>query len=219
MTGWTQAITTGITAFAATNIDDIVILMLLFAQGNSGFRPRQIVVGQYLGFTALIVASLPGFVGGIFIPRPWIGLLGFLPISIGLHYLGQQRQQQPEVQAIAIDLESTPPRFPGFSALQHLLTPEVYYVAAITVANGGDNIGIYVPLFASSRLATLGIILGTFWFMVGLWCVIAYQLTRHPLIAKICTRYGHEIVPFVLIGLGIWILWDSESYQLLRGIR
>ncbi len=218
MTGWTQAITTGITAFAATNIDDIVTLMLLFAQVNSGFRPHQIVAGQYLGFTVLILASLPGFLGGIFIPQPWIGLLGFLPIGIGLHYLLQQHQQEPEVQAIAIDVEPTS-RSRWFSTLQHLLTPEVYYVAAITVANGGDNIGIYIPLFASSRLATLGIILGTFWIMVGIWCVIAYQLTRHPLIAKFCTRYGHAIVPFFLMGLGIWILWDSESYQLLRGIQ
>ena len=55
------AIITGTTSFAATNIDDIVILMLFYAQVNVTFRKRHIVAGQYLGFTALIIACLPGF--------------------------------------------------------------------------------------------------------------------------------------------------------------
>ncbi len=40
--------------------------------------------------------------------------------------------------------------------LASVLNPQTYKVAAVTVANGGDNIGIYVPLFASSDLTSLG---------------------------------------------------------------
>ncbi len=69
-----------ITSFAATNIDDIAILMLFFAQLNTTFRPKHIVIGQYLGFIALILISLPGFFGGLILPRYWIGLLGLIPI-------------------------------------------------------------------------------------------------------------------------------------------
>jgi len=56
-------ITEGIIAFVATNIDDIIILLLFFSQLNTQFRCRHIFLGQYLGFTAIIIASLPGFLG------------------------------------------------------------------------------------------------------------------------------------------------------------
>jgi cadmium resistance protein CadD (predicted permease) len=67
-----SAIFAGVTAFIATNLDDLVILMLFFAQTNAVFRPKHIMVGQYLGFGALILASLPGFFGGLMVPKPWI---------------------------------------------------------------------------------------------------------------------------------------------------
>ena len=67
------AISTGITAFTATNLDDILILLLFFSQVNAGFRRRQIIAGQYLGFAALVCASLPGFFGRLIFPPEWIG--------------------------------------------------------------------------------------------------------------------------------------------------
>jgi len=82
-----KAIIAAIASFAATNIDDIVILMLFFAQVNSTFRPQHIAIGQYLGFTALIIASLPGFFGGLIVPKAVIGLLGLLPIAIGINHI------------------------------------------------------------------------------------------------------------------------------------
>jgi cadmium resistance protein CadD (predicted permease) len=44
------------------------------------------------------------------------------------------------------------------------------------------------------------------------WCYIAYLLSRQQSIARILTRYGQAIVPFVLIGLGIYILIDSGTF-------
>lgn len=207
-----SAIFAGVTAFIATNLDDLVILMLFFAQINAVFRPKHIVVGQYLGFGALILASLPGFFGGLIVPKPWIGLLGLVPIAIGLYQLIHPEDEN-EVQTVANDFQSTI-KLPILSALG-LLAPQSYQVAAVTIANGGDNIGIYVPLFAASSAASLGVILSVFFVLVGVWCYVAYQLARHPIVARVLTRYGAAIVPFVLIGVGIFILIDSETYRLL----
>jgi cadmium resistance transport/sequestration family protein len=205
------AITTGITAFAATNIDDIVILMLFFAQVNATFRRRQIIIGQYLGFLALILASLPGFFGGLIVPRTWIGLLGFVPIAIGISRFVNRENNDAEVQEVSGETLHSQNHI-----LANLLHPQIYNVAAITFANGGDNIGIYVPLFASSNFVSLAVILIVFFVLVGVWCYIAERLTRQNAIAHVLTRYGHAVVPFVLIGLGILILIESESYQLIR---
>jgi cadmium resistance protein CadD (predicted permease) len=81
---------TAIAAFAATNFDDIIVLMVFFANVNANLRRRHIVVGQYLGFTALLLLSLPGLLGGWLVPEQWLALLGLLPIGFGVAQLLQQ---------------------------------------------------------------------------------------------------------------------------------
>ena len=215
MNGLGTAFTTGITAFVATNIDDIIILLLFFAQVNTIFRRRHIVVGQYLGFALLILASLPGFLGGLIVPHEWIGLLGLLPIAIGLKQLVNLRKELTEVQTVSSDFEEYSPNDAAIPFLSSILNPQTYKVAAVTVANGGDNISIYIPLFAGNNLISLGVILGVFFFMVGVWCAIAYSLTRQPTIARVLSRYGHAVVPFVLIGLGLFIMYERGTFNLL----
>lgn len=83
-------------------------------------------------------------------------------------------------------------------------------VAAVTFSNGGDNIGIYTPLFAKySSAGEVVLITLIFMVMTAIWCIIAYNLVRIPIIAKRLRKTGHIIFPFVLIGLGIFILTSS----------
>lgn len=198
------AIPTGITAFTATNLDDLVILTLLFSQVNATLRCRHIVIGQYLGFSALLIASLSGFFGGLILPPHWIGLLGLVPIAIGLN-----RLFNPDSDSSEEDNEETEPS--TSSPLGSFLSPQTYSVAAITVANGSDNVSIYVPLFANSALESLLVILGVFLSLVGVWCYVTYKLTCQPAIAELLTRYGNNFVPYVLIGLGVFIVLESSA--------
>ena len=218
MSWFAGAIIAGITSFAATNIDDIVILMLFFAQVNSTFRRRHIVIGQYLGFTVLIFTSLPGFFGGLIVPKAWIGILGLVPIAIGVSRLvnrDKDEQDEQDVQAVSGEFNRSRADTSVLSILGSLLNPQTFNVAAVTFANGGDNIGIYVPLFASCDLASLGVILTVFFLLIGVCCYIAYRLTGQPAVAHVLTRYGKAIVPFVLIALGVFILIESGTYRLL----
>jgi len=198
------AVSTGIAAFTATNLDDIVILLLFFSQVNAVFRRRHIVIGQYLGFGVLVLASLPGFFGGLIVPSEWIGILGIAPIVIGINSLLSQDEEDSDNQA-EMDL--------GNSPWKSLLSPQTYSVAAVTFANGGDNVGIYVPLFANCTWDSLLIILSVFLVLVGALCYTAYQLTRVPAIAESLTRYGSYVMPFVLIGLGVMILVESHTLE------
>lgn len=199
-----KAISTGLTAFTATNLDDILILLLFFSQVNHLFRRRDIIAGQYLGFAALVAISLPGFFGSMLLPRPWIGMLGIVPIAIGASRLICPDEDDDEEEVLPT---------PQTSWLGSLLSPQAYGVAAVTFANGGDNIGIYVPLFASSPGPSLMVILAVFFTLVGVWCFTAHRLTQVPAIAQSLTRYGNQLVPFVLIGLGILILLDSHTLE------
>jgi cadmium resistance transport/sequestration family protein len=204
MSNLLTAIPTGFLAFTATNLDDLVILTLLFSQVNGSFRRRHIFIGQYLGFTVLILASIFGFLGGMVLPSHWIGLLGLVPITLGLNqWLNQDHDFSEEDNEETNKSDNS--RFSSF------ISPQSCSVAAITIANGGDNVGIYMPLFASSKIDELLVILVVFLLMVGVWCQISYLLTRQPAIAEILTRYGNSFVPFVLIGLGVFIILESQA--------
>ena len=85
----------GVAAFAATNIDDMFLLMLYFAKANNDpRREREIILGQYLGFSALVFVSLLGYAGSLLFPRQYVGLLGFFPIVLGIRELLELRKDE-----------------------------------------------------------------------------------------------------------------------------
>lgn len=196
MTWLLKAIMTGVVSFAATNIDDIFVLTLFFGQTGRRLRRWHIVAGQYLGFTALVAISLVGYFARLVVSPAWVGLLGLLPVAIGVRGL-LWRGEVGEEKAEAVGAAG------------------VLSVAAVTFANGGDNVGIYTPLFAASDLATLLVILAVFFVMLAVWCVAGYSLGNHPAVRRTLDRYGHIIVPFLLIGLGVYIMLESGTLKLL----
>jgi cadmium resistance transport/sequestration family protein len=209
-----SAILVGITSFVATNLDDIVVLLIFFSQVSPTFRRRHIVGGQYLGFVTLLLLSLPGYFGGLVLPKAWVGLLGLLPIWVGITQLLDKDAEDPEVQAVSSEV-ALGQKTSILTWVTSFLNPQTYQVAAVTVANGGDNLGIYIPLFASNSLSRLTVIVSVFLVLVGAWCWIAERLTRQRAIALLLSRYGHRIIPFVLMGLGLYILIDSGTLAMV----
>lgn len=72
----------GVAAFIATNIDDIFVLMIFFS--SLAYPVRQIVLGQYLGIGSLVAISVLGSAIALVVPTYVIGLLGIVPIAIGI---------------------------------------------------------------------------------------------------------------------------------------
>lgn len=87
-------------------------------------------------------------------------------------------------------------------------------LAAITLANGGDNIGVYVPKFAAAgNVATAGYV-AVFLFMVDAWCALGRHLASRPLVAKALSRWDHILLPIVLITIGTLILVQGGAFGL-----
>ncbi|MBD2489183.1 cadmium resistance transporter [Aulosira sp. FACHB-615] len=204
-----SAISTGVVAFSATNIDDIVILLLFFSQINTDFRPQHIFVGQYLGFTVLVILSLSGLFGGFVLGANWLGLLGLIPIAIGISNLINPEDDNQE-ELVAENFTSS-----GRDTIS-FIAPQTYSVAAVTIANGSDNISVYIPLFASSNLTSFWVIIGVFFLLLGVLCYVAYRLADQKAIADILTRYINQLVPFILIGLGAFIVLKTGALSLIK---
>lgn len=215
---WVEGtIMTGAAVALATTFDDNLYLTVFFGKVNRTFRPHHVVIGEYVGFTVLVCVSLLGFLGRLVISEIWIGLLGLLPIMIGVSQLLNRDEDGDTIQTVSgsLKLSSERPRRSKNSIWSTLRDPLTYRVSAVTIANGGNNIGIYVPLFAASTLPSLGVILSICYAAIGLWCFLSYQLTRQPAIAFVIARYARKVFPFILIWLGLRIVISNESYRLL----
>ena len=185
--------------FLVTNIDDIIVLSLFFARG-AGQRgtTTKIVVGQYLGFGGILLASVAvTFGAGLFLPDDAIPYFGLIPLLLGAFAAWQ-------VWRNGDDDDDTVANKP-VSALT---------VAAVTFANGGDNIGVYVPVFLAVGTAALVAFCVVFLTLVVVLVLAAkFVATRKP-IAEVLERWEHILFPLVLIVLGFVILIEGGAFGL-----
>ncbi|MER6256918.1 cadmium resistance transporter [Streptomyces sp. NPDC001584] len=187
--------------FAVTNIDDIVILALFFAQGaGHPGSARRIVLGQYLGFGAILAVAVAAAFGATFLPESAIPYLGLLPLALGLKAAWQAWKSYREGGA---DEEEAQAEAGGPSPLE---------VAAVTFANGGDNIGVYVPVFATAGIGGMAVYAMVFLVLVAVWCFAGRSFATRPVIAKALARWGHILLPLVLIVIGLLILIEGGAF-------
>lgn len=188
----------GIALYCATNVDDLFILLAFFADPR--FRAGQVVAGQCIGMAVLVALSIAAAMLALIVPVEYIGLMGLVPIGMGLNQL-LASSQDPE----AADCPNT-------SGSRRTLA-----VAAVTIANGGDNISAYVPYFAVQSYAQMAVAVVIFAAMTVLWCLASYWLVTHPRMGAPLRRSGHRLLPWVLIAVGIWVIHEAGSVRLLVG--
>ena len=186
-----------IVAFVSTNIDDLFVLVTFLVDGHS--TVRDVVIGQYVGMGALYAISGIAALISLVVPPAYVGLLGLVPLGIGINKLRYLfgRDKTENLQSIS-DAKAN----------------RVLTIATVTIANGGDNIAVYTALFASHGISdrfTIGI---TFAVMTGLWCLAALWFVNHRRLRGPIHRQAHRIAPFVLIGLGVLILIRTGALPL-----
>jgi cadmium resistance protein CadD (predicted permease) len=188
----------GIVAFVVTDLDDLLVLVGFFA--DPSFRPWQIVAGQFGGIAILYGLSVAASFASLILPTGYIGLLGLVPIIIGF------------MKLVAPEVAGEEPPEHGGAAVSGLSPPgNVVAVAAVTVANGGDNIATYAPLFAGRPGEDVVVIGLVFVAMTAAWCAVARWLVRHRTLGRPLRKYGGRVLPHVLVWLGVLILWRSHT--------
>ena len=198
-----SALLSAIGLFLATNIDDIIVLSLFFARGagQKGTTAR-ILVGQYLGFVGILGAAVLVTLGAeAFLPEQAIPYFGLIPLLLGLWAAWQAWRSDDDDD----DAGKVAGKKVG------ILT-----VAGVTFANGGDNIGVYVPVFLNVGTATVITYCVVFLVLVAVLVLLAKFVATRPPIAEVLERWEHVLFPIVLIGLGIFILVGGGAFGLNR---
>jgi cadmium resistance protein CadD (predicted permease) len=188
--------------FAVTNFDDIVVLSLFFAQGaGQPGTAQRVMAGQYLAFTAILAVSLAVAFGASFLPEQALPYLGLLPIGIGLRDAWKLWKNRKRGDT-------------GEQAETGQGGPTVLKVTTTTFANGGDNIGVYVPVFTNISTSETIVYCVVFLVLVGVWCVAGWFVASRPVIARPLARWGHVLLPVVLITIGLLILIEGGAFGL-----
>lgn len=188
--------------FIATNIDDIIILSLFFGrgQGQPG-TTRRILLGQYLGFLGILGAAVLAALGAqALLPDQVLPYFGLIPLGLGLWATWQAWRNRDDDDDDAAQLEGK--------------RVSVWTVAAVTFANGGDNIGVYVPVFVSVSWSIILAYCIVFLLLVAVLVFVARWITSRKPIAEALERWEHILFPAVLIGLGVVILISGGAFGL-----
>ena len=200
-----QNIVTSIILYSGTAVDLLIILMLFFAKRKSRKDIINIYLGQFLGSVSLILISLLfAFVLNYIPSKEILGLLGLIPIFLGLKVL---LLGDSDGEAIAKD------------GLRKDNKNLIFLVAMITFAScGADNIGVFVPYFTTLNLANLIVTLLTFLVLIYLLVFSAQKLAQVPSVGETLEKYSRWFIAVVYLGLGMYILIENNSFDMLWAV-
>lgn len=197
-----QTIISAIGVYISTSIDYLIVLIILFAQLSQNKQKWHIYAGQYLGTGLLVGVSLVAAYVVNFVPEAWmVGLLGLIPIYLGIRFAIVGEGEEEEEEEIIERLE------------QRKANQLFWTVTLLTIASGGDNLGIYIPYFASLDWAQTLVALLMFAIGIIIFCELSRVLSSIPLISETIEKYKRIIVPLVFIPLGLYIMYESGTIE------
>ncbi|KAA1015910.1 cadmium transporter [Paraburkholderia panacisoli] len=216
-----------IVAYAATNIDNLFVLLAFLARARGG--RHRVIAGQCAGSLVLIAGSILFAALLMHLPSGYTGLLGLLPIGVGLSQAWErlgpgvaQRTKAASDEAHASTGAKKSRASAASTALSNAASStrasSFLTVAGVAIANGSDNLAVYVPLYASHSPSENALISLVFVVMTGVWCAAAVWLVEHPLLGAPIRRYGTALLPLILLAIGVSVIARNDTLRLVFGI-
>jgi len=188
-------------AYIATNLDNLILLVALYSRYKN--HPKTVTAGYFAGMAAIGVICLVIGLGGDFVPVSYLGMLGFIPIFMGVIALLQlTRTKQAEVDA----------SFAGESSRNTIFLA----VLMTQLSNGADTIITFSVFLADSTPATDYLIALTYLAMITVFAGLAFYALQHRKLSVFLDRYGRYVTPLILILVGLYIISNTAS-DLLPG--
>ena len=151
-------------------------------------RYRRVGWAQALAVATLIV--LAAGVGSLLAPIPlaWIGLLSVAPWALALH--AWRRRDRPAGEQFRRGVITT---------------------FTLTLALGGDNLAVWIPLLRASGVQHSLVTVATFAAWDGLFVVTAQALTSRPRVVAWGAAHATSLIPWIYFALGVLILFECGT--------
>jgi cadmium resistance protein CadD (predicted permease) len=183
-------------AYVATNLDNFILLVSLLARYRN--HTSSVVAGYFtcmliLGFVGLWIGKAANIA-----PVEYLGLLGFVPISIGAFELIQLRRGKAKV---------TVAQEKSVDGVQKVFMTTLFS----QLGNGADTIVVFGVLFIDSMPSADILTILTLAAMAVIFVFVGIYAVRHPALCDWIDRYAYRVMPFVLIIVGVYILANTAT--------
>lgn len=178
-------------AFVSTNLDNLLMLAALLA--ISPRRPASVLAGYMFAVVLVVVTALLIATVGDLIDTRYVGLLGLIPIGLGLRgllaLLRDHSKRSTERQADV-----------GF-----------WRTAALILPISGDSLAVYVPLLADTAHGLDAVVTATLLVSALVLAGTASLLVSRPVLSSRLGWLGERLMPWLMIGVGIYVLADTPT--------
>lgn len=178
-----------VATFFGTALDNLLMLVVLRV---SGVPPRDIAGGFLAGSLVVLALCAAGSALSSFVPVHYLGLLGVVPVTLGVLGL-LAALQHPSAQPARTDAAG------------------VAGIAAVQIASSFDTLVAFLPLFADTRRTHLAVIVAGFLAMTFVWLLAARVLAGSPSITVRLRPVERYARPVVLILVGIYVLANTTA--------
>ncbi len=183
-------------AYAATNLDNFILLVALLA------RYRKHTVNVVAGFIActLIFACVGWWIGKAanVVPVQYLGLLGFVPVSMGIFELIKLRR---------CNAKGTQAGEESVDGAHKVFTTTL----SSQLGNGTDTVVVFGVLFIDSAPSADILTIVTIAAMAFVFVCVGIYAVRHPALSERIDRYAHRVMPFVLIFVGTYVIANTAT--------
>lgn len=192
-----KTILEAIITFVSTNVDEFFILIALYLQVGINLKRSNIIIGQYIGLTTLILISILGSLGTKLILDKYFPFLGIIPILIGIKGLVVYLKNKKDNSFDENELTFNKPQ----SSLKHIVR-----IALIFLVSGTDNISLYIPLFAKQSIPEIFLTILIFYIFLSFYNKLAETVSNIPGLKMSAQKYKDVLIPIIFIGLGAYII-------------
>jgi cadmium resistance protein CadD (predicted permease) len=176
------------TAFLSTNLDNATVTVAMVAAAPAE-RSHRIAVGQVIGFVVLVVVATAAAILLFEFSPATVGLLGLVPLALGLRGFVLLRRGQ--------DRTTAEQRAVGSGVIAALL---------LTIAAGGDNLAVYIPLFrvgGGSNIVAIAVVFGIGEILLTVFVLYA---GNHPQMRRVSARLGAIALPILMCAVGVLVM-------------
>jgi cadmium resistance protein CadD (predicted permease) len=195
-------------AFLSTNVDAFLLLV-----ANVARAPRSLgaAVAGFVIATALVLGAAWGVaLASKAIPPAHVGLVGLVPLGLGLKQAYDLvRRRLARAGGTAEVPVSHPSRRRGEA------TVRLGEAIVLHLALSADNLAVYSALLTDTLPHLRPVIAATTLSLTLVWAALAAAALRVPYLSGALIRWGHGLMAVLLIGVGIYILADTDTDVLL----
>ncbi|HEY1650583.1 MAG TPA: cadmium resistance transporter [Acidimicrobiales bacterium] len=210
MAGLGADVGVAVAAFVGTNVDNFIVTTAMIA-GAPLERTHRIATGQVIGFCVVVVVAAAAALLLFEFSAAAVGLLGFVPLAIGLRgIIIELRHRLPGGTT-----RSGPAQKGRRPATDRAVGRSLTAAALVTIAAGGDNLAVYIPLFREGGTANLLSIVTVFIVGEVALTMLILSAGRHPRARGAIARLGAVAVPVLLCVVGVLVLLSAGTLSWL----